>query len=145
VATIGSPAAKSQLSAYGYYCGPTCLNSMCIVFQGADNSPTPVTNFAVANSPLVLMPLAGNNGANITSDDVLYLLFLDGNYAALTGYNGNGYSYVWDGRMRTPPLPSLACLRLSRSLTCKNRGIHPNNASISRSEWNPPTVRSIDS
>jgi hypothetical protein len=59
---------------------------MCVTFQEQDNSvqcsyrPTakPATlSTAFSNSPLILVPLAADNGNNITYDNELLMLLLD--------------------------------------------------------------------
>lgn len=113
VATIASPSAKSQLSATGYYCGHGCINTMCIAFQGQDNSvqcscsqtgnPATVTTAAFTSSPLMLLPLAADNGGNITHDSELLMLFLDNSNVGALVYN-HGDDGSWDTCMTIPNL-----------------------------------------
>jgi hypothetical protein len=87
VATAASPSSKSQLAAAtGYCCGKGCINAMCVTFQEQDNSaqcsycPTAklaTLSTAFSNSPLILVPLAADNGNSIRYDNELLMLLLD--------------------------------------------------------------------
>ncbi|KAN0120272.1 hypothetical protein V8E51_002480 [Hyaloscypha variabilis] len=123
LATTASPSDNSQLAASGYYCGKGCINVMCILFQGVDNSvqctcsqgagppvgsPVIVFQTAPPSSPLILLPFAADNGHNITYDSELLALFLDGSNVGVLAFN-HGDDNSWDTNTPyTSELPSLA-------------------------------------
>ncbi|KAE9375966.1 hypothetical protein N431DRAFT_502780 [Stipitochalara longipes BDJ] len=118
LATTSSPSAKSQLAATAYYCGHGCLNIFCILFQGADSSvrcscgagtgnPTIVNPTAFPSSPLMLVPLAADNGNNITYDSELLSVFLDNSNVGVLVYN-HGDDSAWDTNPNTSIMSPLA-------------------------------------
>jgi hypothetical protein len=120
---------------------------MCVIFQEQGNSvqcsycPTakPATlSTAFSNSPLILVPLAADNGNNITYDNELLMLLLDNRNVSCLVYK-RGDSGPWDKSMTSPHPKPLATLSSNGLPTLRPRSQHTPNARLGPSQQDPPT------